>query len=166
MKTLQPSEPQPSVALLLGGGCLVTRFRVPLGSPIEEVTSPPGGLFIGLTVDSPAHSPRDPDHSSLIYAALGLTQLHHTALHTAPGRAVCSSELTDVGPVSPPVSHLFSILDECTSLKACLCHTCTPGMTPEWTSWDVHRHRRDKTWNIWESCLRQSVPLTPVHYSY
>ena len=91
MKTLQPSEPQSSVALLLGGGCLVTGFRVPLGSAAKELTSPPGGPFLGLTVDSPVHSPRDPDHTSLIYAAPGLTQLHHTGLHTAPGWAVCAA---------------------------------------------------------------------------
>ena len=91
MKTLQPSEPLLAVALLLEAGCLVTGFRVPLGSAIEEVTSPPGGPFLGLTVDSPAHSPQDPDPSSLIHAALGLTQLHHPALHTAPWQAVCAA---------------------------------------------------------------------------
>ena len=52
MKTLQPSEPQSSVALLLGGGCLVTGFRGPLGSAAKELTSPPGGPVLGLTVDS------------------------------------------------------------------------------------------------------------------
>ena len=86
MKILQPSEPRLAVALLLEGGCLVTGFRVLLGSAVEEVTSPPGGPFLGLTVDSPAHSPQDPDHSSLIHAAPGLTQLYHTAIHTAPSR--------------------------------------------------------------------------------
>ena len=86
MKTLQPSEPQLAVALLLEREFLVTGFRVLLGSSIEEVTSPPGGPFLGLTVDTPAHSPQDTDHSSLIHAALGLTQLQHTALHTATGR--------------------------------------------------------------------------------
>ena len=86
MKTLQPSEPQLPVALLLEGGFLVTGFRVLLGSSIEEVTSPPGGPFLGITVDKPAHSPRDTDHSSLIHAVPGLTQLHHTALHTATSR--------------------------------------------------------------------------------
>ena len=91
MKTLQPSEPQLAVALLLEGGCLVTGFQVPLGSVIEELTSPPGGPFLGLTVDTPAHSPHDPDRSSLIHAALGLTQLYHTALHTAPGQAVSAA---------------------------------------------------------------------------
>ena len=91
MKTLQPSEPQLAVALLLEGGILVTGFRVLVGSAIEEVTSPPGGPFLGLTVDNPAHSPRDPDCSYLIHAAPGLTQLHHTALHTAPGQAVCAA---------------------------------------------------------------------------
>ena len=91
MKTLQPSEPLLAVSLLLVGGCLVTRFRVPLGSAITEVTLQPGGPLLGLTVDSPAHTPQDPDHSSLIHAAPGLTQLHHTALHTAPGQAVCAA---------------------------------------------------------------------------
>ena len=74
MKNLQPSEPQLAVALLLEGVCLIAGFRVLLGSAIEEVTSPPGGPFRRLTVDSPAHSPQDPDPSSLIHAAPGLTQ--------------------------------------------------------------------------------------------
>ena len=91
MKTLQPSEPQLAVALLLEGGCLFTGFRVPLGYAIKEVTSPHGGSFLGLTVDSPAHSPQDPDSSSFIYAAPGLIQLHNTMLHTAPGQAVCAA---------------------------------------------------------------------------
>ena len=63
-----------AVALLLEGVCLGAVFQVLLGSAIEEVTSPPGGPFLGLTVDSPAHSPQDPDPSSLTHAALGLTQ--------------------------------------------------------------------------------------------
>ena len=91
MKTLQPSEPQLAVALLLEGGCLVTGFRFLLGSAIKEVTSPPEGPFLGLTADTPAHSPRDHDRSSLIREAPGLTQLHHTALHPAPGQAVCAA---------------------------------------------------------------------------
>ena len=91
MKTLQPSEPLLAVALFLEGGCLVTGFRVPLGCAIEEVTSPPGDPFLGLTVDSPAHSPQDPDRSSIIHTAPGLTQLYHTALHTAPGLALCAA---------------------------------------------------------------------------
>ena len=69
MKTLESSEPQLAVALLLEGVCLVAGFRVLLGSAVEEVTSPPGGPFMGLTVDSPAYSPQDPDRSSLIHAA-------------------------------------------------------------------------------------------------
>ena len=121
MKILQPNEPQLAVALLPEAGFLVTGFRVFLMSAIEEVTSPPGGPFLGLTVDSPAHSPQDPDRSSLIHTAPGLIQLHHTVLHTAPGQAVCSSVLTDLGPDSLPVSHLFSILDESLSLIACRC---------------------------------------------
>ena len=74
MKTLWSSEPQLAVALLLGGVCLVAGFRVLLGSDVEEVISPPWGPFLGLTVDSPAHSPQDPDPSSLTHAAPGLTQ--------------------------------------------------------------------------------------------
>ena len=91
MKILQPSEPQLAVGLLPEGGCLVTGFRVFLGSAIKEVTSPPGGPFPGLTVDSPAHSPQDSDPSSVIYTAPGLTQLHNITLHTAPGQAVCAA---------------------------------------------------------------------------
>ena len=91
MKILQPSEPQLAVALLPEGGCLVTGFQVLLGSAIEEVTSPRGGPILVLKVDTPAHSPQDPDHSSVIHVALGLTQLHHTALHTAPGQVVCAA---------------------------------------------------------------------------
>ena len=62
------------MALLLEGVCLVAGFRVLLGSAIEEVTSTPGGPFLGLTVDSPAHSPQHPDPSSLTRADPGLTQ--------------------------------------------------------------------------------------------
>ena len=50
---------------------------------------------------------------------------HSVAPHSPPrsSRAgcVCSSELTDLGPDLPPVSYLFSILDESLSLKACRC---------------------------------------------
>ena len=74
MKTLQSSEPQLAVALLLEGVCLVAGFRILLGSAVEEVNSPPGGPFLGLTVDSPAHSPQHPDPSSLTQADPGLTQ--------------------------------------------------------------------------------------------
>ena len=74
MKTLQVSEPQLAAALLQEGVGLVAVFGLLLGSAIEEVTSPPGGPFLGLRVDSPAHSPQDPDPSSLIHAAPGLTQ--------------------------------------------------------------------------------------------
>ena len=90
MKILQPSEPQLDVALLPEGGWLVTGFRVFLGSAIEEVTSPPGDPFRGLTVDSPAHSPQDSDRSSIIHTVPGLNQLYHITLHTAPGQAVCA----------------------------------------------------------------------------
>ena len=91
MKTLQPSDPQLAEALLLEGGCLVTGFRLLSGSAIKKVTSPPEGPFLGLTADTPAHSPRDHDRSSLIHEAPGLKQLQHTALHTAPGQAVCAA---------------------------------------------------------------------------
>ena len=91
MKILQPGDPQLAVALLPEGGFLVTGFRVFLMSAIEEVTSPPGGPILGLTVDSPAHSPQDSDRSSVINAAPGLTQFHHITLHTAPGQAVCAA---------------------------------------------------------------------------
>ena len=70
MKTLQSSEPKLAVALLLEGVCLVPGFRVLLASTVEEVTSPPGGPFLGLTVNSPAHSPQDANTSSLTHAAL------------------------------------------------------------------------------------------------
>ena len=74
MKTLQSSEPQLAVALLLEGVCLVAGFRVHIDSAVEEVTSPIGDPFLGLTVDSPAHRPQDPNPSSLIHAAPGLIQ--------------------------------------------------------------------------------------------
>ena len=74
MKTLQSSEPQLAVALLLEGVCLVAGFRVLLGSAVEEVTLPPEDPFLGLTVDSPAHTPQDPDPSSLTHTAPVLTQ--------------------------------------------------------------------------------------------
>ena len=61
MKILQTSEPEMAVALLPEVGCLVTGFRIFLGTTIEEVTSPPGGPFLELTVDSPVHSPQDAD---------------------------------------------------------------------------------------------------------
>ena len=74
MKTLQASEPQLAAALLQEGVCLVAGVRGLLGSAVEELTLPPEGPFLGLTVDSPAHSPQDPDPSSLIHAAPGLTK--------------------------------------------------------------------------------------------
>ena len=91
MKTLQPREPQLAVALLLEGGCLFTGFRFLLVSAIEKVTSPPERPFLGLTSDTGAHSPQDHDRLSLIHEAPGLTQFQHTALHTAPGHAVCAA---------------------------------------------------------------------------
>ena len=91
MKTLQPSEPQLAVALLLEVGYLVTGYRVLVGSAFEEVTSPPEVPFLGLTVDTPEHSPQYPDRLSVIHATPSLTQLHHTAFHTAPRQAVCAA---------------------------------------------------------------------------
>ena len=73
MKSLQASEPQMAAALLQEGVCLVAGFRGLLGYAVEEVISPPRGPFLGLRVDSPVHSPQDPDPSSLTYAAPGLT---------------------------------------------------------------------------------------------
>ena len=88
MNILQPSEPELAVVLLPESGCLGRGYRVLLDTTIKEMTSPPGGPFLGLRVDSPAHSPKDSDLSSVIHAAPGLTQLHHITLHTAPGQAV------------------------------------------------------------------------------
>ena len=45
----------------------------------------------------------------------------HNPLHIARAGCVCSSELTDLGPDSPPIFNLFSILNESLSLKACQC---------------------------------------------
>ena len=74
MNTFQASETQLDAELLQEGVCLFAGFRVLLGSAVEEVTSPPGGPFLGLTVDSSAHNPQDPEPSSLTHAAPGLTQ--------------------------------------------------------------------------------------------
>ena len=131
MKTLQSSEPQLAVALLLEGVCLVAGFRVLLGSAVEEVTFPPEGPFLGLTVDSPAHSPQDPD--TLIPHPRS-HRPHSVAPHSPPHSScagcVCSSWLTDLGPDSPPIFHLFSVLNESLSLKGCQCpqmHTRAHG---------------------------------------
>ena len=97
LETILLDEESPAKGAPTGYGTVARRwvpglgFRVPLGFATEEVTSPPRGPFLGLTVDSPSHSPQDPDLSSLIHAAPGLTQLHLTALHTAPGQAVCAA---------------------------------------------------------------------------
>ena len=135
MKTLQPSEPLLAVALLLEGGCLVTGFRVPLGSAIEEVTSPHGGPFLGLTVDSTAHSPQDPDRLTLIYSAPGLTQLHHTTLYTAPGQAVCAALSCQTWAQTHLPFHTCSP----TWMSYCLSNSvdvpiCPSGMMPAWSS--------------------------------
>ena len=135
MKTLQSSEPERVVSLLLEVGCLVTGFRVPLGSTIEEVTSPPGVPFLGLTVESPAHSPQDPDYSSLIHAAPGLTLLHHTALHTAPGQAVCAALSCQTWAQTHLPFHTCSAswMSPCLS-KPVGVPTCPTAMMPAWTS--------------------------------
>ena len=151
-KILQPSETQLAVELLPEGGCLVTGFRVFLGCAIKEVTSPPGGPFLGLTVDSPAHSLQDSESSLVIYAAPGLTQLHHITLHTAPGQAVCAglswqnwAQTHLPFPTGSP-----SWMSPFLSKPVCV-PSCTPGLMTTWTSRDVLRHRWDKTWKIWES---------------
>ena len=135
MKTLQPSEPLLAVALLLEGGCLVTGFRVPLGSAIEEATSPHGGPFLGLTVDSTAHSPQDPDRLTLIYSAPGLTQLHHTTLYTAPGQAVCAALSCQTWAQTHLPFHPSSPSWMNPGLAKPLgVPTGPPGMMPSWTS--------------------------------
>ena len=79
---------------------------------------------------------------------------------------MCSSELTDLGLDSPPVSHLFSFLNESLSLKACQCPQLHPGADDRMTSTDVLRHRWDKTWKISSPCLRQTVHPAPVGSFY
>ena len=123
------------MALLLGGGCLVTRFPILLGSAVKVATSRPGGPFLELTVDTCAHSPRGTDRSSLIPAARAHTVAPHSPPHSSRAGSVCSSEETDLGPGSPPDSYLFSILDESLCLsRPVRVPTCTPGMMPAWTS--------------------------------
>ena len=39
--------------------------------------------------------------------------------------------------------------------------TCTLGLMPTWTSSDVLKHRRDKTWKIWESMSQAGTPSNP-----
>ena len=92
------------------------------------------GSFLGLTVDNSAHSPWDTDLSSLIPAARAHTVAPHSPPHSSRVGSVCSSEETDLGPVSPPISYLFSILDESMCLsKPARVPTCTLGMMPAWT---------------------------------
>ena len=78
---------------------------------------------------------------------------------------MCSFELTDLGPDSPPVSHHFSILNESLSLKACQCPQLHTGADDHMTSRDVLRHRWDMTWKIWES-MSQTGPPAPVGSFY
>ena len=77
---------------------------------------------------------------------------------------MCSSELTDLGPDSPPVSHRFSILNESRSLKACQCPQLHTGADDRMTSRDVLRHRWDKTWNIWESRSQTGSASSPCRF--
>ena len=167
MKILQPSEHQLPVALLPEGGCLVTGFWVFLGSAIEEVTSPPRGPFLGLTVDSPAHSPQDSDHSSVIHATPGLTQLHHITLHKAPGQAVCAALSWQTWAqthlpfpnCSPSWMSLF--LSKPVSVPS-----CTWGWWPHGLlgmSSDIGGTRPGK---YGCPCLRQAVPPAPVGSFY
>ncbi|CAM9154814.1 unnamed protein product, partial [Rangifer tarandus platyrhynchus] len=109
---------------------------------------------------------RDPASPLPAHPQVPQTVAPHSPPHSSRAGCVCSSELTDRGSDSPPISYLFSILDESLSFKACRCPTCTAGMTPAWTSRDVLRQRWDNTWNRMESCRRQSVPPTPVYFSY
>ena len=133
-----------------------------LWSAIKEVTSPPEGPFLGLTADTPAHSPWDHDRSSLIHEApRPHTVAPHSPPHSSWAGCVCSSDLTDLGPDSPPVSHLSpSWISPCLS-KLVRVSTGTPGLMPTWTSRDVLRHRRDKTWKIWVSMSQAGTPSNP-----
>ena len=129
------------------------------------MTSPPGGEFLGLRVGSPAHSPQDPDRSSLIHAAPGLTRLHLTALHTAPGQpasaAMSSQTWAQTHLPFPTCSPSWT--SPCLS-KPVGVHTCTPGMMPAWTSRDVLRPRWDKTWKTWESVSQAGSAPSPCMF--
>ena len=131
------------------------------------MTSPPGGPFLGLTVGSPAHSPRGPDCSSLIHTAPGLTRLHLTALHTAPGQpasaALSRQTWAQTHLLFPTCSPSWMI--PCLS-KPVSVPTCTPGMMPTGLlgmSSDPGGTRPGKHGS---PCLRQAVPPAPVCSSY
>lgn len=142
-------------------------YRVPSSArvchPGSDFTT--RGPFLGLTVDTPAHSPRDPDRSPLTHAAPGLTQLHHTALHTAPGQAVCAAlrRQTWAQTHLPFPTCSPSWMSPCLS-KPVGVPTCTPGMMPTWTSRDVLRHRWDKTWKVWESVSQAGSASSPCMF--
>ena len=126
------------------------------------MTLPPEGPFLGLTAETPAHSPQDPDRSSLIHAAPGLTQLHHTALHPAPGQGVCAALIWQTWAQThlPFPTFSPSWMSPCLS-KSVGVPTCTLGLTSAWTSRDVLRHRWDKTWKIWESVSQAGRASNP-----
>ena len=167
MKTLQPSEPQLAVALLLDSGCLVTGFRFLLGSAIKEVTSPPEGPFLGLTADTPAHSPRDHDRSSLIREAPGLTLLHHTVLHQLLGRLCVQLWFDRPGPRLtsrfPPVLHpgLVPVSQSLSVSPPKNWGWCPHGLLG--LSSDIGGTRPGKYGSPF---LRQALSPTPVYYSY
>ena len=141
LETIILDEDFPAKGALTGCGTVARKwvpglgFRVPLGSATEEVTSSPRGPFLGLTVDSPSHSPQDPDCSSLMHAAPGLTLLHLTALHTALGQSVCAALCWQAWAQTHLLFHTCSP----SWMSPCLSNpvgvpTCPPGIMPAWTS--------------------------------
>ena len=82
-----------------------------------------------------------------LHVALGILTAHpsspqprshtvapHSPPHSSRVGSVCSTEETVLGPVSPPISYLFSILDESLCLsKPARVPTCISGMMPTWT---------------------------------
>ena len=88
----------------------------------------------------------------------------HNLPHSSRAGCVCSSELTDLGPDSPPVSHWFSILNESLSVKACQCPQLHPRADDRVTSRDLLRHRWDKTWKIWESMSQTGSASSPFRF--
>ena len=94
-----------------GGSDLTTRGPLPLIDSWHPCTQPSGSWPL-------IPHPRSPGPH---------TVAPHSPPHSSQAGCFCSSDLTDLGPDSPPVSLLFYVLDESMSLKACLCPTCTPG---------------------------------------
>ena len=136
-------------------------YRVPSSVRLCHLgsTSPPGGAFLGLTVGSPAHSPRGPDRSCLIHGAPGLTRLHLTVLHTALGQAASAA----LSRQTWAQTHLLFPTCSPSWTSPCLSkpvgvHTCTPGMMPAGLlgmSSDPGGTRPGKHGS---PCLRQAVP--------